>query len=827
MDITICPQGRFLSCGEELGAPSEEGMPTRTGACGDPTLDLEVSTEPAAKPAGTAPQYDLDGDGIADRIPAFNERCGFGAIRREFREGGQVICTQFFVYRTPVSLDPSSIIWPEDATVNCGEILTQRPQFSDVPCGEVSVTVESDTISDIDGFCFAFLNTWTVIDWCTFDRTNGAEGKFTMIQEVSVEDNSAPVIEVAQNLSFDLTSNTCILASATIPVSASDSDNCPSEPLVWEIAVDYFSDGEIDQFVREESNSGDTFDLNLIQLPASKTTHSVRWAATDLCGNTTIANTTFTVNDVIPPTPYCLAVTTMIDTISGTFELWAVDFNAGATDNCSDTEDLRFSFSDVEPPTNSGFYFSANGAAATEADFNNGLADSYDASASTAGRIFTEADLDFDGTLSLSIYAWDECGNSDFCLIRTLIRPTVVGSRYAIHGNFETEEGAAVGQVEAKLKDYTTGNIKSDVTTFDGQYAFDDNLISTNYMVKGYKDDNYLNGVSTLDLIYIQRHILGQSLLASPYKMIAADVTKDNRINGTDLVELRKLILGIYTELPRVDSWQFVDKYQKLTLDNPWVYRDSIMIENLSTAMMQEDFVGVKMGDVNNSVVTSSNKSLTGRSNGQLLLYFEDQHYDVGQELDVVITVSEYELYGYQFGLTYEGLELLDVASRDITDDNMKILENSLLVSHNSDYLLDSEEAFLTLKFRTSSRGKLSETLRIDNSRLKSEGYVGKYLDIFEMGLAKEGQAGFKLYQNRPNPFSDYTTIEFDLPEAAKIKLSLYDITGKIFKTITRDFSEGRQSIRLSKNELGTSGVIYYRLESGQYTAMKQMIIME
>jgi len=193
----------------------------------------------------------------------------------------------------------------------------------------------------------------------------------------------------------------------------------------------------------------------------------------------------------------------------------------------------------------------------------------------------------------------------------------------------------------------------------------------------------------------------------------------------------------------------------------------------------------------------------------------------------VVLTVSEYELYGYQFGLSFDGLELLEISGRDITDDNMKIHENSVVVSHNSDYLLDSDEAFLKLKFRTMSSGKLSETLRIDNSKLKSEGYVGKYLDILKLSLAKEGQAGFKLYQNRPNPFSDFTTIEFDLPEDSEIKLTLYDITGKIFKTITQAFNQGRQSLRLSKNELGTSGVIYYRLESGQYTAMKQMIILD
>ena len=73
------------------------------------------------------------------------------------------------------------------------------------------------------------------------------------------------------------------------------------------------------------------------------------------------------------------------------------------------------------------------------------------------------------------------------------------------------------------------------------------------------KDDNPLNGVSTYDLVLISKHILGLAPLNSPYKMIAADANKNNSITTTDIVEFRKLILGIYNELPNNTSWRFVD----------------------------------------------------------------------------------------------------------------------------------------------------------------------------------------------------------------------------------------------------------------------------
>ena len=71
---------------------------------------------------------------------------------------------------------------------------------------------------------------------------------------------------------------------------------------------------------------------------------------------------------------------------------------------------------------------------------------------------------------------------------------------------------------------------------------------------------HHRNGVSTLDLVRIQKHLLGIEALSSPYDLIAADANNSESVSAIDLVELRKLILGIYTELPANQSWRFVDK---------------------------------------------------------------------------------------------------------------------------------------------------------------------------------------------------------------------------------------------------------------------------
>lgn len=62
-----------------------------------------------------------------------------------------------------------------------------------------------------------------------------------------------------------------------------------------------------------------------------------------------------------------------------------------------------------------------------------------------------------------------------------------------------------------------------------------------------------LRGISTVDLVKIQRHILALEPFSSDCRLYAADVNNDNVINGIDLIELRKLILGIYTTLPQTE----------------------------------------------------------------------------------------------------------------------------------------------------------------------------------------------------------------------------------------------------------------------------------
>ncbi|MBT8190042.1 MAG: T9SS type A sorting domain-containing protein, partial [Bacteroidia bacterium] len=57
--------------------------------------------------------------------------------------------------------------------------------------------------------------------------------------------------------------------------------------------------------------------------------------------------------------------------------------------------------------------------------------------------------------------------------------------------------------------------------------------------------------------------------------------------------------------------------------------------------------------------------------------------------------------------------------------------------------------------------------------------------------------------------------------------LSIYDVTGKVIWSTNKAFKRGRNTINISASDLNTTGILYYRLDAGRYTATRKMIILE
>ena len=139
-----------------------------------------------------------------------------------------------------------------------------------------------------------------------------------------------------------------------------------------------------------------------------------------------------------------------------------------------------------------------------------------------------------------------------------------------------------------------TTMMKNVITNDNGTYLFGD-LDKGTYNINFQRNDNHGNGVSTADIVKIQRHILGIENLNSPYKLIAADVNATSSITASDISEIRRLVLGVVNEFNKVESWSFVPKaYVFPNVNSPWsAPRSADVSITKDNERLVEDFVAI------------------------------------------------------------------------------------------------------------------------------------------------------------------------------------------------------------------------------------------
>lgn len=85
----------------------------------------------------------------------------------------------------------------------------------------------------------------------------------------------------------------------------------------------------------------------------------------------------------------------------------------------------------------------------------------------------------------------------------------------------------------------------------------------------------------------------------------------------------------------------------------------------------------------------------------------------------------------------------------------------------------------------------------------------------------------YALYQNYPNPFNPVTNIKFDIPKASYVKINVYNVLGKeVSLLMSENKPAGRYSIDFDASSL-TSGVYFYKIETGDFAETKRMVILK
>ena len=742
--------------------------------------------------------------------------CNKGDIIRKFyvtdASGNSDSCEQTITIVDPEQFDWYDITWPVDVDYEDCDLLAPNPGPGPDPditgwptynlddyCSQPTATFKDLFFDDPTSGCLKIQRTWKVIDWCYYDKIT-KEGSWTWQQYIKIINTEAPEWEDHLDTLQRCVAGADCAGDQTFTIEASD-DCTEDEDLAYSYEIDVDNDGDID-------DSGESNEFTIYLEPG---THKIYWEVEDRCGNDTTTQQLVIVRECKAPTPICLFGLAASLSEEGETEIWAKDFNNKSFDNCTSGENLIFSFS------------------------------------ADTDSMFMTLTCDDLGRKPIEMWVTDEAGNQSYCETYIDVQdshevcPGDGGGEMLTHakigGHISTEIGTAVGEVQVNLSGPELDTYV--MTDEKGEYAFESLDAHYNYEVIPTKDNDPLAGVSTLDLVIVQQHILGIKKFESPYKLIAADVNNSESITAVDLIQLRKMILGKYDNFPENNSWRFVESVFGI-IDNtsPWPFIEGMFIEDLDEDKMHNDFVAVKVGDVNGSVEEKLRRNVVEtRSTEQWILTGIDREVSAGETFDVEITgMGLRQMIALQWTITVDS-DKLSISGwkgvkMSVSDDHFGLIEGEgeHLTFAWTDLASKSfnNDVLMKVTFTARQSGKLSEMMQMGSTITPANGYNTSYEKVGVTWHWQDPQPGeVVLHQNTPNPFQERTTITFDLPKDMNATIELYDVSGKLMYQKAGPYVQGRNNVTINSYEMdGMPGVVYYVLKTADSNITKKMIML-
>lgn len=359
------------------------------------------------------------------------------------------------------------------------------------------------------------------------------------------------------------------------------------------------------------------------------------------------------------------------------------------------------------------------------------------------------------------------------------------------------------------------------------------------------------------DLLFIQAHAAPppvQIPFTSPYQWLAADINGDKVVNIIDYALVQAYIVnnppssGQFNFSPAPPDWKFVPRSYMFPAGNPLNPTPPSTISHNAVAVpfLNDDFIGVLMGDVNGDVMPNFSGN-TGADFGQTLKFrINERSVQDGETVTVAFKASDFKnRQAYQMTIAFDqnkfqledivpgvlpGLSEASFGTNFVNDG----LLSAVWVGDKQLTVADNEVLF-SLTFKALGNVyALSNVLHVSseiteamafNNKGEEDGIDFEFVTSVGTNVLLESKS-FELYQNQPNPFSQETTIGFRLPEAGRAKFYIFGTDGRLVTTIIGDYPAGNNSINIRKDEFGAPGVYWYKLETLQNSDLKKMILL-
>jgi hypothetical protein len=382
-----------------------------------------------------------------------------------------------------------------------------------------------------------------------------------------------------------------------------------------------------------------------------------------------------------------------------------------------------------------------------------------------------------------------------------------------------------------------------------GSYELDFDCRSNYYVVEPRRDDNILNGVTTFDLVLISKHVLGppNPQLDSPYKMIAADVNRENGITTADMVAIRRVILLLTNEFPNNNtSWRFVDPNH--VFPTPFNPSSDIFPECRTVDLSSQieagdiDFIGIKIGDVNNSAngcQSFTSDPIEERSSGVSLFIGNNQKTKTDEIIEIQLFLqSEADLVAWQMGLNFDPaiLEFLEAVPGDLDGISpgdfglTQVKEGKLRAIWTAPkakpYAFNRGIRLFNLRFKALRPIEQAENLLATNDETLmtaafEDNGAAKHIRL-KTGEEFEQFMGMKAAQlpetltvtASPNPFSGEITFNVAVPEASPVELMVFDPVGRLALRWKGQTEKGHNAFTFDQAKAWTKGIYTYQLNT-------------
>jgi len=776
--------------------------------------------------------------------------------------------------------------FPEDYSTVCAEPEPDSLEVNTLGCDLIAVSINDDKHSTAADECFKIFRKYRVINWCEYDGISdpviisrdadcdgipGDEEVYLLVRDSKVyldrnnnEFDSIPLRdpdydcfeqrgnplghwtntdsfpELASRGFWEYTQVIKVTDTIAPTIFVEDSiyvciteENCVAEATVSFAILDECVDGDviIKTYVEDLKNEYREYDEDpwalvgrypkyLMSGIVPEGSYRVEIEASDQCGNVTEVAYYLEVVDCRAPSIICRdgIVVELMPQVPGTDVDNDGDFDPAA--NIIHVESLIASPStdDCSGPVS----YSINRSGAQPDQEQKTLT-------------LTCEDGDF---LAIEVYAWDSANNPlaiqpdgspggpnyDHCKTFVRIQDNQNACNPAdgaidIAGVITAATGEVLSSVEVVL---SGADSKIAHSNLEGTFYIPGLREGHDYTIAPRKRDELLKGVSTLDIIYMSKHILGIQPLAMDLQLLAADINRSGSVSTLDIILLRKAILTVDRSAMDRVGWQFINaKTEFDNQGNPWskpIY-NSISLNNIEFPRGDLDFIGIKMGDV------SGLRGLRSAADASPIL-LRNHSVRVGESVRLPLYLPEdqdWEGLQLSLGLNEAFAKNLRLQSDFLQETNYFLSENKDKVTISWDRFssatVPNGQPLLYLEWEATRASTLNQQLQLAARSRGSEGYTARSVVPLYLQWEETIEMEARVY---PNPFTQTIHLRWNADDLSPqqnrdMVIRLMDLQGRVIKQYQLAADQQTGNLRLEMPTELPNGMYVLQLIRGDY----------